>query len=277
MKFKLDALFSIGHSLCYLSIILLLLLARQFNIRIISIIYVTLPLIVSIVALALIRDGFQKGKNEHLPKFFSSMVVNYGWLLCYTLCLWFTGQFHIIILSRHFSMQEVGLYGFAYKIYGLSLMLMNAINLVLLPTFSGITEKAVLEKSFIKTLKATAGVSLCLLVSIPFLGMFVELFAGNRYAGACIMLQILIFGSAMSTLLSPPVNVLFALDKFKLIAKGGLFFIVVNVIGHLIFTPLYRGDGRSGGSSFISFDLEQLFYVFNVYSVFYAKKKLLSL
>ena len=178
----------------------------------------------------------------------------------------------MIILSRHFPLHEVGLYGFAYKIYGLSLMLMMSIKTVLLPTFSGITEKAVLEKSFIKTLKATAWVSFCILVSIPFLGMFVEFFAGDRYAGACTMLQILIFGSAMSTLLSPPVNVLFALDKFKLIAMGGLFFIVVNVIGHLVFTSRYGGTGAAV-VQVLSHLVLNIFFTLNVYSVFYAKKK----
>lgn len=271
LRFKMNALFTVAHSLCYLGIILLLLLASQFNIRIISIVYVVLPLAISIVALAILKDGFIKGRKERFPNFFSSMGVNYGWLLCYTLCLWFAGQFHMIILSRHFPLQEVGLYGFAYKIYGLSLMLMMSIKTVLLPTFSGITEKAALRRSFIKTLKATAGVSVCFLVSIPFLGMFVELFAGARYAGACAMLQILIFGSAANTLMSPPVNVLFALDKFKLIALGGLIFIVVNVIGHIVITPRYGGTGAAV-IQVLSHLVLQCFFTFNVYKVLYATK-----
>ena len=272
LKFKLNALFSVGHSLGYLSIILLLMLLQQLNIRIISIAYVVLPLVVSIAALALIRDGFKKGKHEHLPKFLYSMVTNYGWLLLYTLCLWFAGYFHVMILSRYFSLHEVGIYGFAYKIYGLSLMLMMSIKTVLLPTFSGITDEADLRISFIKTLKVTACVSFCLLVSIPFLGIFVKLFAGDRYLGACTMLQILIFGSATSTFLSPPVNVLFALDKYKLIAVGGILFIVINVIGHLSFTPRYGGIGAAVVQVFSHLILNS-YFTFNVYSLFYSKKK----
>ena len=177
----------------------------------------------------------------------------------------------MIILSRYFSLHEVGLYGFAYKIYGLSLMLMMSIKTVLLPTFSGITEKTALRRSFEKTLKATAGVSVCYLVSIPLLGIFVDLFAGARYSGACTMLQILIFGTATSTFLSPPVNILFALDKFKLIALGGLIFITINVIGNLIFTPLYGGMGAAV-IQVLSHLVLNSYFTFNVYRVLYATK-----
>ena len=226
-EFKLDAVFTVTHAVCYLGIILLLLLMGQFSIRLISIVYVSLPLIISVVALLLLKDHFVKGRKEHFPNFFSSMGASYGWLLCYTLCLWFGAQFHMIIMTRYFPLQEIGLYGFAYKIYALSLMLMNAINVVLLPTFSGITERTALKRSFQKVLKITTGISFCFLISIPFLDVFVKLFAGERYIGATTMLQILIFGAATSTMLSPPVNVLFALDKFKLIAMGGFALITL--------------------------------------------------
>jgi len=271
MKFRLNAVFTAGHSLCYLGIILLFLLKDQFNIRSISVVYVSLPLAFSIIAIVLLRDGFKKARKERLSDFFSSMGSNYGWLLCYTLCLWFSGQFHMIILSRYFPMQEIGLYGFAYKIYGLSLMLMNAINSVLLPTFSGIAEKSALRKSFKKTLKGTAGVAILFLASIPFLGFFVSMFAGERYADASTILQILIFGAATSTLLSPPVNVLFALDKFKLIAIGGLIFVAINAAGQLTVTPVFGGLGAAS-IQVLSHLVLNSYFTFNVYRLLYAEK-----
>lgn len=270
MKFRLNAHFTVGHSLCYLGIILLFLLNDQFNIQVISTVYVSLPLAVSIIAIAFLRDDFKKARKKRLSNFFSSMGSNYGWLFCYTLCLWFSSQFHMIILSRYFPMQEIGLYGFAYKIYGLSLILMNAINSVLLPAFSGITEKSVLRQSFKKTVKATAGISVCFLASIPFLGFFISIFAGVRYSGACTMLQILIFGTATSTLLSPPVNVLFALDKFKLIAIGGLIFISINAAGQLTITPVFGGLGAAS-IQVLSHLVLNSYFTFNVYRELYVK------
>lgn len=270
-QFKLDAVFTVTHSLCYLGIILLLLLMQQFSIRLISIVYVSLPLIISVVALLLLKDNFAKGRKEHFPNFFSAMGASYGWLLCYAVCLWFVGQFHIMIMTRYFPLQEVGLYGFAYKIYSLSLILMNSIKAVLLPTFSGITERADLKRSFQKVLKATGGVSCCFLIGIPFLGLFVELFAGERYIGATTMLQILIFGAATSTMLSPPVNVLFALDKFKLIAMGGGALITVNLLGHVFITRYYGGVGAAS-IQVLSHLVLQCFFTFNVYRQLYAKK-----
>jgi O-antigen/teichoic acid export membrane protein len=271
LKFRLNAIFTAGHSLCYLGIILLFLLKDQFNIRTISIVYVSLPLAVSMIAIALLSNGFRKARKERLSDFFSTMGSNYGWLLCYTLCLWFSGQFHMIILSRNFPMQEVGLYGFACKIYGISLMIMFSIKTVLLPTFSGIKERNELRKSFIKTFKATAGVAVCFLAGIPFLGFFVSAFAGERYSGACTMLQILIFGAATSTLLSPPVNVLFALDKFKLIAIGGLIFVAINAAGQLTVTPVFGGLGAAS-IQVLSHLVLNSYFTFNVYRLLYAEK-----
>jgi O-antigen/teichoic acid export membrane protein len=71
-----------------------------------------------------------------------------------------------------------------------------------------------------------------LVAAIPFLGFFINFFAGTRYVGATSMLQILIFGAATSTLLSPQENVLFALDKFRLIALGALGMVTINLAGH---------------------------------------------
>jgi len=165
----------------------------------------------------------------------------------------------------------VGLYGFACKIYGISLMIMFSIKTVLLPTFSGIKERNELKTSFKKTLKATAGISVCFLISIPFLGFFVHTFAGERYSGAGTMLQILIFGTATSTLLSPPVNVLFALDKFKLIAIGGLIFVTINTAGQLALTPIYGGLGAAS-IQVLSHLVLNSYFTFNVYRLLYAQK-----
>ncbi len=198
------------------------------------------------------------------------MGTDYGWLLCYSLCLWFAGQFHIFIMTRYFPLQEIGLYGFAYKVYGLSLMLMHAINVVLLPTFSGMTEMDVLKSSFRRVLKATSLVSVGFLISIPFMGLFVELFAGARYTGSTTMLKILIFGTATSTMFSPPVNILFALDKFKTIAMGGFILIGINLMGHLMVTRHLGGLGAAS-IQVLSHFLLNIYFTFNVYRALHSK------
>jgi len=245
MQFTRDAAFAIFNAVGYLLIILLLLLTGFFSIRTISIFYVGLPILISGVAIILLKRHFVKDPNTSSSKILNSMIKEYTWLLCYTLCLWFTGQFHMMILTRYVPMQEVGLYGFAYKFYGFSLILMYAINTVLLPTFSGIKDRESLRYAFQKVIKTVPKVALCYLFTIPFLGLFIELIAGPRYAGATAMLQILIFGAALSTTLSPTVNVLFALNKFKLIAIGGFFLVLANIIGNLTLTRNMGGNGAA--------------------------------
>jgi O-antigen/teichoic acid export membrane protein len=244
-QFKLDATFTIGYSVVYLIIILLLLGGGYFEIFPVAVAYVSLPLAISALALLWIKKDLSLGRKGSFPHFFRTMGGSYGWLLCYTLCLWLASQVHFLVLTRYFPLQEVGLYGFAYKIYGIALMLMNAINVVLLPTFAGISDRQALRESFQRVLKGTTVVGLGLLATIPFMGMFVEFFAGSRYLGATGMLQILIFGATTSTILSPPVNVLFALDKFRLIAIGGILLVSVNVIGNLTITKHYGGTGAA--------------------------------
>ncbi|MCX6010191.1 MAG: oligosaccharide flippase family protein [Chloroflexi bacterium] len=269
-QFRWDAAFSVGHSAIYLIIILVLLFTHPFNIRIISVFYVSLPLIISGIALVLIRKDFFRDGDNHFPKLWDTMRDSYLWLLCYTLCLWFSGQFHILVLLRYFSLHEVGLYGFTYKIYMTSLMLMSAINVVLLPTFSGVRDKKVLRQSFLKVLKSTTGVSLGFFATIPFLGLFVDLFAGARYAGATTMLQILIFGAATSTMLSPPVNILFALDKFRLLALCGLGMVTINLTGHLLVTRYYGGIGAAS-IQVLSHLLMNSYFTFNAWKAIYSK------
>jgi O-antigen/teichoic acid export membrane protein len=173
------------------------------------------------------------------------MIKEYTWLLCYTLCQWFTGHFHMLILTRYVPMEEVGLYGFAYKLYSVSLMVVYAINTVLLPTFSEIKDRESLRYKFQKVMRSTPIVSLLYMFSLPFLGLFIEITAGTRYAGATTMLQILIVGTAISTILSPGVNVLFALNRFKLVALGGFLLALTSIIGNLTLTRKMGGSGAA--------------------------------
>jgi O-antigen/teichoic acid export membrane protein len=244
-RFKLDAAFTVGHSLSYMAIVVFLLVTQLFTIKRVTIFYVCIPVLVSSIALFPLLKNLLRVRVDPSFSFSRTIGNTYFWLLCYTLCQWFVGQFHIMILTRYAPMEEIGYYGFAYRIYSQSLILMNSINIVLLPTFSRSFDSKTLKSSFQRVLKATAIVAVCFLVSIPFLGYFVHLFAGPAYAGATPMLQVLIFGAATSTMLSPPVNVLFALDKFTTIAVGGIMLLIINLVGHLMITRYYGGIGAA--------------------------------
>ena len=270
-QFKVDAVFNIGQSTLYLIIIAFLLAKGLFNIRVISVVYVGLPLVISGFAIALLKDSFAKGKAAHIPNFISTMGTNYAWLLSYTVCLWLTSQVHLIVLTRYFPLQEIGLYGFAYKIYGISLLLMSSIKAVLLPTFSEMLDKRLLKDSFNKALKATTVISFCFFLSIPFLGLFVKLFAGTNYIRSAVMLQILIFGAATSTMFSPSSNILVSQDRFKSMAVGGLLLIAINLLGHIFVTPRYGGVGAASVQVLSHLALNS-YFTFNVYRLLYAEK-----
>ncbi len=244
-KFEIEAAFTVSERTIYLLAILFLLSYGLLDIQTISKIYVILPLVISGCALYYMKNDFAKGKDGLFLNYLSTMGAKYGLVLFYTLCLWLTGLIHVFVLTRCFSLQEVGLYGFAYKIYNFFLLIMYSINSVLLPTFSGISNKATLRGHYRKIIKATSIVIFCILPIIPFVHLFVKFFAGTKYIEATPMLQILIFGAAASIVLTPSISILFAFDKFKILALGGLTMVSVNVIGHLFITPQYGGLGAA--------------------------------
>lgn len=244
-QFKKDALFTLVQTGAYLAFVILLLGSGRFEIYPVAVGYVIIPGFISVIALALIRDKLRTPGPADSLRLLSEMGRAYLWLLIYTLCLWVAAQLHMIVITRYFPLQEVGLYGFAYKIYTLALSLMNAINIVLLPTFSAIGNREVLARSLRKIFKATTAVSVCLFLCIPFMGTFVLLFAETAYLDATVMVQIFIMGAAFSTMFSPPVNVLFALGRYKLIAMGGIAMVFFNLVGHLTLTIRFGGIGAA--------------------------------
>jgi O-antigen/teichoic acid export membrane protein len=264
--FRQDALFAVLQASVYLAVVIVLLFCGLLNIRHLAVFYIVVPLLVSLYAVALLKNEFKKGKHVTISKFFRTMSRDYIWLLVYSLCLWFAVQINLLALTRYFPMKEVGLYGFAFKIYGIALMLTNSINVVLLPTFAGITDRQALREIFLRVLKGTTGVSLGFLVTIPFLGLFIKFFAGPHYLGATGMLQILMFGAATSTILSPPVNVLFALNKYKFIAVGGILLAIVSAIGNLTLTKNYGGIGAASVQTLS-------FFILNLYCSLVAFKQ----
>ncbi|MEJ7810896.1 MAG: oligosaccharide flippase family protein [Gemmatimonadaceae bacterium] len=259
-EWKLDAAFGVAQSTLYLGIVAALLVAGALRIRPLAVAYIAVPLLFSVLALVTVRKrlaavsdagpGAAAGATQPASLAgmgsMGGMARSYGWLLCYTLCLWLVTQVHMLVVTRHSPLAEIGVYGFAYKLYGISLMLMSAVRVVLLPTFSELSDRAVLARSFWRAFRATTAISVLWLLSIPFIGLFVGIFAGGRYAAATPILQVFMVGAATSTMLSPAAMALVALEEFVALAMGSVVVAALNIAGHLLITPRYGGVGAAG-------------------------------
>jgi O-antigen/teichoic acid export membrane protein len=242
--FRIDAVFSVTQAALYLLIVVILLTVHQLHIRSVAVAYVSVPLIVSLFALAFLwkRLAIAAPPRQATRP---TAVAGSGWLICYTLCLYLIGQIHMLTVTRYFPLGHVGLYAFAFKIYGISLLFMNAVKVVLLPTFSEISSRQRLKRAFGRALRGTALASVLWLASIPFVGFFVGAFAGGRFDGATPMLQILMVGAAASTLLSPAAGAVIALERYRVLALGGLAVLAANAVGHALVTTRAGGTGAA--------------------------------
>jgi O-antigen/teichoic acid export membrane protein len=245
-QFRLDAAFGIVQSAAYLAIVLVLLGTGVLRIRLLSVAYVTLPLVIALIAIALLlRRHLVTKSGTGRSDFFRNMAASYGWLLCYTICLWVVGQVHVMVLTRYFALHEVGIYGFSNKIYMIALMLMTAVKAVTLPAFSELTERAALRGAYHRALRGTTLASIFLWGSIPLIGFVVHLFAGGRYADSTAIIQIFMVGAAINTILSPASQVVISLEKFGVLAAAGLAAVMLNVGGHLLVTARFGGTSAA--------------------------------
>jgi O-antigen/teichoic acid export membrane protein len=244
-RFRLDASFSVIQSAVYLLVVVVLLGVGALRIRLLAVAYVAVPLIVSLTAIALIREQLTVGRRESRIDFLRRMAPAYGWLLCYTISLWIIGQVHILTLTRYFPLEDVGVYGFSNKVYVVALMAMNAVKVVALPTFAALPERAALRAAYNRALRGTTRASILWWGSLPFIGLFVHFFAGGRYAGATVIIEIFMVGAAISTMLSPATQVLIALEKFGALATVGIASVLLNIAGHLLVTVRYGGVGAA--------------------------------
>lgn len=242
--FKLNAGFVVARSVVFLLVVIALALAGWLDLRSVAFLVVVIPLVVFLVSSRGIVTGMIR-KADRGMHVINKLLSASGWLLIYTLCLWVVGQVHMLVLSRWYPLDEVGLYGFAYRIYGVFLLALNAINIVLLPKVSRYKDMALLKGLFDNLWKKTGLLALGMVALVPFARFIVIVVAGNPYLGAVLMLQILMLGAACSVLLSPFANALFALNKFHTIAMGGFLYVVWNLIGHALLTYRFGGAGAA--------------------------------
>jgi O-antigen/teichoic acid export membrane protein len=240
-RFATDAQFTIAQAGLSLIVVASFVGARVLEIKPLVIAYVSIPLLVSMAALRSLRQEVFSGGAGDRRAILRSLAPASAVLSWYAICLWIVSQLHLLTMTRHHSLSDVGVYGFAYKLYLVACMAMSAAQVVLLPTFSAIKDATALRGSFHRALGAMSWASLAWWVSIPFVGVLIYYVAGHEYLAATSTLQVFMIGAATSTMLSPASSVLVALDRFWELALGGTVMLAVNLIGHVVLTPRYGG------------------------------------
>jgi O-antigen/teichoic acid export membrane protein len=272
-RFGTDARFTIAQAAMYLIAVAGLVVAGMLHIKPLVIVYVSVPLLVSMVALRSVRQELVVGGVGSRGAILRGMAPASGLLSWYTLCLWIVSQVHIFAITRLFSLSDVGVYGFAYKIYLVACMAMSAAQVVLLPTFASLKDTTTLRLSFHRALRAMSWASLAWWATIPFIGLLVYYVAGHRYLGATPVLQVFMVGAATSTMLSGASSVLVALGRYSDLALSGTMALTVNIIGHVVVTPRYGVVGAAG-VQVVSFLVNNLYNAFAAHAQLRARHAL---
>lgn len=243
--FARDAIFNVVNSGLFLAAAILAAVIFARGILTVAAFYVAVPLLVSGAALIVPRfsarideAGEEHGQDEAGDK-------GYTWLVLYSMSLWLISQVHMLVMTGARSLEELGTYSLALKVYLVSLMLTNAVNVVLLPEFSSCRSRGELRAKYRRTLRFTAIGAAAVLLFIPLVGIILHAIAGDRYSAAVPVLRIMLVGTAFSTLLSPPANVLFAEARFRALAYTGLAVTGLNVAGQLVLTPRFGGPAAA--------------------------------
>jgi O-antigen/teichoic acid export membrane protein len=244
--FKRDAVFNVVNSGLFLAAAIASIILLGRGLQTVGALYVTIPLLVSGAALVLPRFSAGPLRREETDPIPETGDKGYSWLVFYSLSLWLASQVHMLVMTRTRSLEELGAYSLALKIYLVSLMITNAINVVLLPEFSACRSRAELKAHYRRTFRLSAIGAGAIAVTIPFVGLLLDAIAGDRYSEAVPALRILLVGTAISTLLSPPANVLFAEGRYRTLALIGALAALLNAAGQFVFTPRFGAVAAAG-------------------------------
>jgi O-antigen/teichoic acid export membrane protein len=168
------------------------------------------------------------------------------WYVLYSSLLAVSGQLDVLMMARYFSYVDVAVYSVASKLFSIFVLGLGAIHSVLLPRMSSMKDPDVLRSILLRSLRfSLPAAGVVLIVTAGWSSELIRFFAGPGYAGASAPLQILGGCAALSLVLSPSVNVLFALERNGVIALGGAIALTVGLVGHLLVTSRYGAYGAA--------------------------------
>ncbi|HPG38209.1 MAG TPA: oligosaccharide flippase family protein [bacterium] len=151
----------------------------------------------------------------HLKEFsniFKKFVTSSGWLILYFFTLSLMSRIDVLMLTKFSPKEELANYGVALKYYSLALLILNSINIVLLPRFANISmQEESRQVQFVRNwIKHTLWIIIPVLI-FAFFGKGLYVFInGAQYAKSFNIFLIFTFGVYLSLMFSPIVNVLIA-------------------------------------------------------------------
>jgi O-antigen/teichoic acid export membrane protein len=261
-QFRLAAATAISQSLMLVMVYGVLAISHALSYRIVLVMIASMPIISFVIYLIYDATSIRIKKMDLSEVW---QILNRGKVyIIYSSLLAVAGQLDILMMARYFSFTDVATYSVASKLFGILVLGLGAVHSVLLPRLSSVTRVEDLRAMFLRSLRYSVPIAaLLVLVTWTWPSELIGLFAGAKYSDARVPLQILGVCAAISLVLSPSVNVLFALERIGLIALGGVLVLVVGLSGHILVTSRYGAVGAAW-TTFCAYTAINSFFFFAV-------------
>lgn len=167
------------------------------------------------------------------------------WITLATLSTMLIARVDVFLLQVLSTPVQVGLYSSATQLAMIFPIITGSITTSLLPKFSVVTDKDVLRKFILNTIKFIPYLLLLLLALLLVSGYVVEFLFGSKYLGSVNILRLLIIGFVMGVFVNQISLIAFSLNKVRFLTTVIYIELFINVILDYLLIPTYGAMGAA--------------------------------
>lgn len=191
------------------------------------------------------------------------------WLTISSLVSIFSSRIDQIMISRLLGLKEVAIFTVAWQLIQFFPVIYGSITSVLMPKISSLKTKPELitfiKRIFKWVLVGTIGIAILVYPS----QYLINFLFGQKYVEAMPIYLILAYGYLLNVLVIPFSLIISVFNKTELTTISSILQLVINLVGNIVFIPLY---GIMGAAYTFAFSVIIL-VVWNVVSALYLLKK----
>lgn len=191
------------------------------------------------------------------------------WLTISSLISIFASRIDQIMISRLLGLKEVAIFTVAWQLIQFFPVIYGSITSVLMPKISSLKTKSELAVFIKRTFKwvfvGTIGIAIFVYPS----QYLINFLFGQKYVEAMPIYIILAYGYLLNVLAIPFSLVISVFNKTELATISSVLQLVINLVGNIVFIPLY---GIMGAAYTFAFSV-MILIIWNVVSALYLLKK----
>lgn len=171
----------------------------------------------------------------------TNILTQTSWIMLGGIAFYLTNWGDIFILRIFVSLEEIGIYNFAYQFFKGFLLMVLTINTYFTPFISqNINNKEKIESYlYEKRPKITIFVSILIIISIVLVGPFISILYGEDYINSILVTRILLIGAFFLLLQSFYTPILYSLGKYKAVQLIIILQVTSNILLDIILIKSY--------------------------------------